>query len=149
VIARVHFDFTSYTRYLSYFISEWQYSAKLAAYLSQYPGPVLDKSDNSVELTVDHPAIYGPSLAGNNLPFSGRVFLYIDQVISDADKTRLITAATKPGIYLEIKDRKYSDFLTTHERPGAFISHDSRDKDPFVSSLASKLRLVRQPHLRP
>jgi hypothetical protein len=106
---------------------------------------VLDKSDNSVELTIDHPAIYGPSLAGKTLPFSGRVFLYIDQVISDADKAGLIAAATKSSIHLEIKDRKYSDFLTTHEKPWAFISHDSRDKDPFVSSLASKLRSMMCP----
>jgi hypothetical protein len=145
VIARVHFDFTSYARYVSYFIPDGQYTSELAAYLTQNPTPVLDEVANSVEMTLGHPAVYGPSLNGNLLPFSGRVFLYVDQSLSADDKTGLTTAAASIGIQLQIKDREYSDFQTAHEEPGAFISHDSRDKDPFVRELASKLRSMMCP----
>jgi len=41
---------------------------------------------------------------------------------------------------VQIRDRTYSEFLTTHERTLGFISHDSRDKDDLVRPLATRLR---------
>ncbi len=143
-IARVHFDFASFTRYVSYFIPEGQYSHKIAAYLTQYPSPVLDKA-NEVQMTSSHPAVYDSSMASDELPFSGRVFLYVDQVIPDKDTAGLIEAARNFNIHLQIRDRRYSDFLALHEKPWAFISHDSRDKESFVTPLASKLRSMMCP----
>jgi hypothetical protein len=144
VTARVHHDDIGYVRYVSYFVGEGQYSLPLAIFLAQTPNLVLDKAD-SVEMTFSHPAVHGPPTVSNSLPFSGRVFLYIDIVIPSAEKDTIIAAADSAGVNLIIKDRAYSNFQTVHEKPWAFISHDSRDKDQFVRELAGKLRSMMCP----
>jgi hypothetical protein len=145
VIARVHSDFTSYVRYVSFFIEEGSYTPSFAAYLSQYPTQVLDRADSSVEVTSSHPAVYGAPLGSKDLPFSGRVFLYIDQIVPVEEQQGLISAAAAASVHLEIKDKTYAEYLTYHEHPRAFISHDSRDKDSFVRPLAAKLRSMMCP----
>lgn len=145
VVARVHADFKSYTRYVSYFMPEGLYDPMVAAYLSQHPGSAIKKADSTVSVTSGHAAVYGSLTDSSKLPFSGRVFLYVDQIVPDVEKEGLIGAAAGAGIHFEIRDRAYSDFLTVHEKPWAFISHDSRDKDPFVRQLAAKLRSMMCP----
>ena len=145
VIARVHANFNCYSRYISYFIPAEAYSLQLVAHLSQYPAQVLNETERTTKLTWGHPAIYGTPYDESDLPFSNRVFLYIDLNVPDSDKDGLITAAAVRGIRLQIRDRDYSDFLTAHETPWAFISHDSRDKESFVRELAAKLRSMMCP----
>lgn len=145
VVARVHFDFTSNVRYVSYFVPGGIYTSELIAYLSRNPSPILSSVANSVTMTIGHPAVYGPPSDGNALPFSGRVFLYVDDFVPNEEKVVLTKEAARAGIFLQIKDREYSDFQTVHEKPAAFISHDSRDKDPFVRELAGKLRSMACP----
>ena len=115
--------------------------------MSQYPAQVLNETERTIKLTWGHPAIYGTPYEESDLPFSNRVFLYIDLNVPDADKDGLITAAADRRIRLEIRDKAYSDYLTAHETPWAFISHDSRDKESFVRELAAKLRsMMRLPN---
>jgi hypothetical protein len=143
VVARLYRDFASHTRYVAFFIQQGQYSFEAAALLSQFPVQVVDQISNEIQITTSHPAAYGEE-ESTSLPFSGRVHLYIDDYVPDADKSQLVSAAAGAGIALNIKDRKFSDYLTATEKPRAFISHDSRDK-PFVRELAEKLRAMRCP----
>jgi TIR domain len=144
VVARVYADFGSRTRYISFFIPDGQYSPQIAAYLSQFPQSALSQAAGAINATSSHPAAYGMPTSSSDLPFSGRVFLFIDQNVPDAEKDELVRAAASAGTHLEVRDKSYSDYLTSRETPLAFISHDSRDK-AFVGELVTKLRLMTCP----
>jgi hypothetical protein len=147
VRAQVHFNFAHHVRYVSYFVPEGQYVLQLALFLARDPQPVLDKVSNLLVQFQSNreEAVYCNPVTGGKLPFSGRIFLYIDEILSDEDKAELVRAAESSGINLQIKDKQYSNYQTLHEKPWAFISHDSRDKDPFVKDLAAKLRSMMCP----
>jgi hypothetical protein len=145
VDAHTHCDTNSHVRFVSYFVSESEYSLERAVILIQNPQLVLEQADKSVAVTMSHPATYGSGIVMSELPFSGRIFLYIDRLLPDVDKEALLAVATQAGIYLQIRDRMHSDFLNLHEKPWAFISHDSRDKDELVRPLADKLRAMMCP----
>jgi hypothetical protein len=78
---------------------------------------------------------HGPPL--DDLPFTGRIILYVDATLEDAVKQSLVALGTSLGVWVQIRDRRYGEFVTRYEKPLAFISHDSRDKDTFVRPLAA------------
>lgn len=144
VIARLYMDFSSHTRYISFYITGDQYSFQVATYLSQNPVLIVSKLAESLNMETSHPAAQGSAENSDDLPFSGRVFLYVDKVVAAEEKDELVAAAAKVRVALAIKDKTFSDYLTANEKPLAFISHDSRDK-PFVRELATRLHLMRCP----
>jgi hypothetical protein len=144
VIARLYIDFSSHTRYVSFFIKEGEYSFAVAAYLSQNPALVIGQLSGSLKISSGHPAVHNSTENSADLPFSGRVYLFIDQLVPVAEKDQLRAAAANVNVALEIRDKEFSEFLSVTEKPLAFISHDSRDK-PFVRTLAEKLSLMRCP----
>ena len=143
--ASAHCDTDSGVRFVSYFVAEPDYSLDRAVLLIQNPQLVLDQADQNVAVTMSHPATYENGVVMSELPFSGRIFLYVDRLLSDTDKEALLAVATQAGIKLAIRDRAHSDFFNLHEKPWAFISHDSRDKNDLVRPLADKLRAMMCP----
>jgi len=144
VTAAVHYDFESFVQYVSCFITEDRYTPEIAAWVSQFPNHIVEAAAG-VEVTSTHPAVHERSTVSRELPFSNRVFLYIDAVVPTSEAEGLIDAAAESGIHLQIKDKGYSNFMTANEKPRAFISHDSRDKPGFVGPLAAKLRSMMCP----
>jgi hypothetical protein len=142
--ARLYNDFGSRTRYIAFFIAEGQYDFEAVARICQNPLEAISKISEIFKIETGHPAAYDSMEGSDNLPFSGRVFLFVDQRVSDAQKAALKSGAAEVGVALEIRDRMYADYLTANEKPLAFISHDSRDK-PFVRQLAERLTSMRCP----
>lgn len=62
-------------------------------------------------------------------PPTQRVFIYAETLLKQADVLDLQKKAQAMGHDLQIRDTTYSAERTRLERPQAFISHDSRDKD--------------------
>jgi len=127
-------------RFVSYFVPSDQYRVERAIALVHSPEQVIAEEDRNATVTIGHASRPGRMTSISQMPFSNRVFLYIDTLVSDADRERLERAADEQGIRLEIRDAQYADYVTLHEKPWAFISHDSRDKDEFVRPLADRLR---------
>lgn len=71
--------------------------------------------------------------------FTGRVYIYFDGEIAGPEKDRLILIGKELGLDVRIRDRSYVALKMKTELPLAFISHDSRDKDSLVRSLAEKM----------
>jgi hypothetical protein len=88
---------------------------------------------------VSHPTSNPEGIVSEDQPFSGRVFLYIDDYLDAALRADLLEHAKSVGIGLKICDSAHADFLTEHESPWAFISQDSQDKDELARPLAEKL----------
>lgn len=83
----------------------------------------------------DSPERHSP----DSLPFSGRVYLYIDEWLTASDKDRLIVLGNGLGLGVVIRDKNFVKEHAELATPLAFISHDSRDKDSLVRALAYEL----------
>ena len=82
---------------------------------------------------------YSERLSSSTLQFTKRVHLYLDFDISSANRNSLVTEVLGKGYYLSIRDREYARKRSASEKPLAFISHDSRDKDGLVRQLAHEM----------
>lgn len=145
VINRVHLDFDSNSKYWSFYIDDDKY-LQIIDYL--YTNQTVQTChDQSNPLSVDIKSglndldgndfqIY-PNL--NNLNFTRMIILYINRKISTEIKSQIKQVGENNNFFVAIKDLSYMEFINRDTKPLAFISHDSRDKDPFVNSLAINL----------
>lgn len=73
------------------------------------------------------------------LIFTGRVLLYCDAMINAEQRRAISEAGRAKGLLVSLRDRGYALRRSEYEKPLAFISHDSRDKDALVRELAHKM----------
>lgn len=78
-------------------------------------------------------------LETKHLPFSGSILVYVEDVLDPAHVHHLKARAKERGVTLKLRDPEYAAARNEKERPLAFISHDSRDKDKYARPLASAL----------
>lgn len=74
------------------------------------------------------------------IPPSRRVFIYAETSFTEAEIAGLIDAAGKLGHELQFRDAAYANRRTILEKPLAFISHDSRDKESIARPMALNLQ---------
>jgi hypothetical protein len=77
----------------------------------------------------------------DSLTFSGRIYLYIDNRLTEGQKTHLVEIGKSLGLSVVIRDQEYVDQCAELSKPLAFISHDSRDKESLVRDLAKEMSL--------
>ena len=82
----------------------------------------------------------GEKIPGGNLQFTGRVLVYSDALLGEETQRELVGAASERGLKLVLRDGSYVKQRAKLEVPRAFISHDSRDKEPFVREVAATLQ---------
>ena len=80
-------------------------------------------------------------ITSRELRFSGRVLVYTPTIIDDSRWNALKTEMTQKGLNLLLRDGAYAKSRSDHDKPLAFISHDSRDKDAFVTDLVRELSI--------
>lgn len=81
----------------------------------------------------------GESRFGMQNVFSRIVYLYIENPLSAEVETLLTALCDELNIEVRVRGKEYRDFRVEQERPLAFISHDSRDKDDVARPLATAL----------
>lgn len=74
--------------------------------------------------------------------FTGRIYLYIDEIINESTRADIIRLGERYRFYVRIRDQNYVKECAELSRPLAFISHDSRDKDSLVRELAIELNKI-------
>lgn len=84
-------------------------------------------------------AEYSERQSTTTLQFTKRVHLYLDFDLAPENRASLVAEVLARGYYLSIRDREYARRRSESEKPLAFISHDSRDKEAFVRELAHEL----------
>lgn len=141
IVAKVAYDFEANAKY-------WYFYIPLIDNLSECLG-ALFSSENMAKCRLDQggdgihvstgQAGYSEELTNHTLQFTKRVHLYLDFELSPANRTALVSEAFERGYYLSIRDRDYARARSEAEKPQAFISHDSRDKELFVRELVQEL----------
>jgi hypothetical protein len=134
--ACVLLDFDSNTKYVSCFIPETSDPLSVGVGLLKSIEQVVAIA-NAVEVET---ALPGEQIrSSGDLQFSGRVFLYTEQAIPADKATQLCAQAKQNGLYVQIRDPEFATQRSTLEKPLAFVSHDSRDKDLIARPIAQAL----------
>ena len=135
-IARVHLDFDSYTKYVSYFLVDTNNTVEACIALVENPQwalSVADRLEFQPRFTIE------PQPHSTELPFSRRVFIYCEHNFSEPELTPIYERAKELEIVLCIRDPAYAERRAASEKALAFISHDSHDKDRIARPLAIEL----------
>lgn len=136
VVARLHFDFEAYAKYVSFFIPDMA-GVDLPEAFALNSIPDLLKSPAE---RIGVQAGFGGELTnGKDLIFTGQVYLYSERPVPEALKARLTVEAQKVGHKLTFRSVEYMNERNKWEKPLAFISHDTRDKAEIAQPLAIKL----------
>ncbi len=141
ITAKIAYDFEANAKYWYFYIPE---NSDLSGCLSGiFATPELAECRLGPEgdgalVQMGH-SDYSERLSSSTVQFTKRVHLYLDFDVSPANRKSLVAEVLEKGYYLSIRDRQYARKRSESEKPLAFISHDSRDKDALVRQLAHEM----------
>jgi hypothetical protein len=95
-------------------------------------------ADKPLELTAL--PLCEPPIPADELPFSRTVFIYSENTISEVNLALLRDFAKQRNIRLRWRSVSFAHERSLIERPVAFISHDSGDKEHIARPLAIRLQ---------
>lgn len=105
----------------------------------QFPGQL--HVENANPLAIRYQLFGDPSWRDLfSIHTSKRVFLYSEANLSPSDIERLQTEASTMGHDLQFRADDYASRRSQFEKPQAFISHDSRDKESIARPMALNLQ---------
>lgn len=81
----------------------------------------------------------GESIMSDTATFTKSIILYLDYEITVDIRRNIIDFARQQGLRVVIRDIVYAKERSANEKPLAFISHDSKDKDSLVRDLAMQM----------
>ncbi len=138
VISSISYDFEAGVKYASVFIpSESEALGVLGCYLND--PQLLRQSDTGIR-TESGFRDTDEKISSDDLLFSPQVLVYTSQVFPTQIKQNLIQEAKVRGLVFILRDGAYIQARLAAEKPMAFISHDSRDKEAIARSLAVDLQ---------
>jgi len=139
--ARIHQDYDGNAKYWSFYIPNAPDNfTNVVAILNSAETSkcVLSPAGDTTYVEAGF-ANYSERATSKSLVFTGRVFLYIDSAL-DLDSRKAITQhGTQKGLHVIVRDTEYASERSRMEKPLAFISHDTRDKDSLVRQLALEI----------
>lgn len=141
MIAKIAYHFEANARYWYFFIPAGQDLSVILGALFTSPDFAacrLKPDGDGVVVEAGH-FDYSDRQSTETLQFTKRVHLYLDYDLAPVDRQSLVSQALERGFFASVRDREYARKRSESEKPLAFISHDSRDKDGFVRQLAHEL----------
>lgn len=84
-------------------------------------------------------ADYSERATSKTLVFTQRVFLYVDAQLPSELRKQIVAMGNQHGFHVLVRDREYAVKRSALEKPLAFISHDTRDKESLVRELALEM----------
>lgn len=140
IIAKVALDLNANAKYWSFFLPHGHNAGSIGALFAH---PETEKcvvaSDGNGALVEMGFSDYSERLSSHTLIFTRRLFLYLDDYLGVDERRGIVDLGAERGFFVVIRDREYAQKRSEMERPLAFISHDSRDKDEFVRGLAFEM----------
>lgn len=141
IIARISQDFDGNAKYWSFFIeSGIDVLPSVHALLSspQVENCMLSPEGDGVYVEMGF-SDYSERGTSDTLVFTKRIILYIDELLGEAGRSQIKQMGLDKGFFIIVRDMEYALKRSELEKPLAFISHDSRDKDDLVRQLAHEL----------
>jgi hypothetical protein len=139
--ARIHQDFDGNAKYWSFYVPDApDFLANVAAILNspETSNCVLSPEGDTVYIESGF-ADYSERPTSSTLKFTGRVFLYIDSLLNAETRRQITQYGAEKDFHVIVRDTEYASERSRMEKPLAFISHDTRDKDDLVRQLALEI----------
>ncbi len=136
ITTKLHFDFDANVSFISFYIPNSENAMSIFSSL-------LNKYEDVLQMGKD--VLVKTKLPGENeissedLKFSGKIFYYYEGVVDQLEFSEIQTTAKQNGLILHYRDINFSKERSKIEKPIAFISHDSRDKE-IASKIANELQ---------
>jgi len=137
IIGRLHCDFEGRALYVSIYIPKTDKPECPARVALSTLGDIF-KLKEEVYIQTRSPGDEPTDI--NDLIFTGRIFLYDENEISLENKTYIIEESKKNGHDIKFRGNNYAKERSKLEKPLAFISHDSKDKELIAKPLAVALQ---------
>ena len=143
VITGLSFDFEAGAKFISIYVPD---SSSTLHVIARCLNEVEDLTNIGANISASSGfAGTTENICTTDLLNTGRVRVYTARHFLEHEKNALFEVAEQKGLKLIIRDGDYLAQRNKHEKPLAFISHDSRDKEPFVRNLAVKLSIMACP----
>jgi hypothetical protein len=141
IIARISQDFDANAKYWSFFVPE---GGDIGMYISAiFQTPEVEKCVLGPEGDAVYVEMgfhdYSERTSSETLIFTKRIILYVDEMLGQATRQQITQTGLEKGYFVVVRDKEYALKRSELEKPLAFISHDSRDKDVLVRALAHEL----------
>ena len=162
VQVQVHYDFDVPGRYLSIYVPRdpnlrkiceslilqrefllnpmGDINLKLPQASDVYGGFYIQNSQEEGKVQIYATPLCEPRISGHDLPFTRTMFIYSEDEIGEVELALIKDFAKANGVALRWRGRSFAEERSRIERPAAFISHDSRDKDQIARPLAIELQ---------
>lgn len=140
--ARVHYDFVANAKYLSVYLPADASTEGVCAALVEQ-ATELAEMGSGVEVLMALPGEL--AMARSELRFAGRLFLYHEGTLPDGAVERLRSYGREHGVAMQFRGPAFAVQRIAIEKPLAFISHDSRDKETIARPIAFGLSTERCP----
>jgi hypothetical protein len=134
IIVRLHLDFNAKAKYVSCFVPACNNPGSVCRAVVEQVEDVL-KIDSGLGVRVRSPSL-GEKTHSRELVFTGRFFVYTETDIPSAELQEVTELAASRRLALLIRGPEYAMARAKIEKPMAFISHDSRDKDDVARPIA-------------
>lgn len=141
VTACIYQDFDANAKYWAFFIPSEVNAHVYANTIFQMPETrkcVLGPEGEGVEVGMGF-SDYSEKMHSSTLSCTNRVFLYIDALLDATERKQITDQGKAAGFHVVVRDQEYAQKKSEIEKPLAFVSHDSRDKDELVGGLAFQL----------
>jgi hypothetical protein len=141
ITARISKDLVANAKYWSFYVPAGGNVGLYINLLFQSPkvrSCVLGPEDDGL-LVMSGFHDYTEQASSETLVFTNRIFLYLDYDLSQGDRVSITELGKTQGFHVIVRDREYAVKRSAVEKPLAFISHDSRDKEDLVRELAQEL----------
>ena len=135
---RVHLDFDGSAKFVSIYVPSGIDPVGLTKFYVEDISHAL-KIAVSVGVATGYGKL-GFHASSEDLVFTGRLFVYSEDALDNATLLQLHEYCSSSGIKLVFRSSGYRDERNRHERPQAFIAHDSRDKKEVAEPIAVGLQ---------
>ena len=132
--------FSDFIKTLNYGQSQATLDGKITLPLAkEFPGQLRIENKVDFEILGQY---FGDTewISTKNIQASRRIFIYSETNLSDDDILKLKTIAKECGHELQFRSDKFTMERSKHEKPLAFISHDSDDKEAVAKIIAVHLQ---------
>ena len=147
IVNRIHLDFEARARYVSIYIPR---ANGVVVCPRKIALTGINDLLNAKGVEASCKPLGDRSTSSADLIFTGRIYVYSEDSISDDDLQIIHTHATDLEWDVRFRFTDYAEERSKMEKPLAFISHDSRDSKDLAEPLALKVageyvfRLVRR-----
>lgn len=134
---RLHYDFEARAKYVSLYIEDMVGIDCPEAFVLNELEATLAKMSKETPVEAGLP---GEVRSGDDLTFTGRIYVYSERTVGQETKLALERDARRIGHDLVFRSEDFVRDRNRLERPQAFICHDSRDKESIALPLALELQ---------